>query len=61
MLFENNQETAFFSFLRQITTATTIIGINGMSEKAEGPKTASFGSAEEPRSIMGTDAAFIAE
>ena len=32
-----------------------------MSENAEGPKTESFGSAEEPRSIMGTDATFIAE
>lgn len=61
MLFENNQETAFLSFLRQITTATTSMGISGMSENAEGPKTESFGSAEEPRSIMGTDAAFIAE
>lgn len=38
-----------------------IMGISGMSEKAEGPNTASFGSADEPRSIMGMDAAFIAE
>ena len=42
-------------------TAITMTGISGMSEKAEGPNTESFGSAEEETRSIGMEEAFIAE
>lgn len=43
-----------------MTSETAMTGINGMSEKAEGPNTESFESASPDKSSIGMDAAFIA-